>query len=423
MRLVRAVLADERRAAVYAALEEREFDYVVTAGAGRFEGESVVEVPVSDEAVGDVTDALSEAGVDVERFLVVEELYSAATPNADTVRARYADVYDRPSAEELRSLVDELNWDVHSFLALMAMSAAIAAVGLLLDSPVVVVGSGVIAPLVNPTLVTGIGVVLGERRMVRDSLRLQALGLVVAVASAFAVGLAASTLSLAPATLDLPALESVSVRFAPSGLAVLIGVVAGVAATVSLTAESSLINIVGVMVAAALIPAAGATGVALATGYPLVALGSALLVVTTVVAIDLAVLATLTLVGYRPSRDLLAVPSRRTALRVAAVALALVAVVAGTGAATAGQVAFERDANDAVDAVAADEAGLSTVAVRSEYADYSPFTGPETVHVEVHRTDGEAYPDLADRLAARIGEATGRSVSVQVEFVDRQTSG
>lgn len=41
--------------------------------------------------------------------------------------------------------------------------------------------------------------------------------------------------------------------------------------------------------------------------------------------------------------------------------------------------------DDAVDAVFAEEAGLSTVAVRSEYADYSPFTGPETVHVEVRR--------------------------------------
>ena len=424
MQLVRVLVPDERRSDVAATLDERGFDHVVTAGGGRFEGESVVEVPVSDEAVENVTDALAEAGVDLDRYLVVEDLRRATTPRAESVREGYAGRYDPPSRDELRSLVDSLNWDTYSFAALLSLSAVIAAIGMVLDSPVVVVGSAVIAPIINPILITGLGTVLGERWMVRKSLRLQALGLVVAAGSAFAVGASVEALGLVPATLDLPTIDLVKTRLAPSALAVLVGAVSGAAAAVSLTAEASLINIVGVMIAAALIPVAAATGIALAWGYPLIALGSALLVVTTVVAVDLAILATFSLLGYRPPAELFSVPSRGAAARLAAAALVLGTVLVGTWVATAGQVAFERDANAAIDEVVSDPEyeGVTTVAVRSEYADYSPFTGPETVIVELSRIDGESHPELADRIADRIADETGREVDVQVEFADRQES-
>ena len=424
MRLVRVLVPDDRRADACAVLDDADFDYFVTPGADEFADESIVEVPVSDEGVGDVIDALSGVGVDLDRYSVVEEAEWVATPNAEPIRERYAETYDRPTSEELRSLVDKLNWDVRSFLMMLSLSAFVSAVGLVLDSPVMVVGSAVLAPLVNPMLVAGTGTILGERQMVADGLRLQALGLVVGVASAFAVGLAVEGLALAPSTLDLSVVDAVATRFAPSGLVVLVGVAAGGAAVVSLTAESSLINIVGVMVAAALVPAAAATGLALAWGYPSVALGSGLLVVATVVAIDLAIVATFRLLGYRPSGELLTARSRSGAWRMAGVALVLGVIVVGTGAATAGQVAFERDVNAALDDVLTDPEyeGVSTVAVRTEYADYSPFTGPETVLVEVSRPDGEAYPDLPDRLADRIAEATGRAVDVRVEYVDRGES-
>lgn len=424
MRLVRVLVRNERRDAVYAALDERAFDYVVVPGTDRFEDESLVEIPVSDEGVGDVTDTLSEAGVDLDRYTVVEELQWTATPNAEPIRSRYAEVYDRPSRQELRSLVDKLNWDLRSFLVMMGLSAVVSAVGLVLDSPIIVVGSAVLAPLVNPMLIAGMGSILGERRMIHDSLRLQSFGLAVAVMSAFALGTAVEGLALAPATLDLPTLDMVSARLAPSGLAVLVGVFAGGAAAVSLTAESSLINIVGLMVAAALVPAAAATGVALAWGYPVIALGSAMLVLATVAAINLAIFVTLLVVGYRPSSDLFDLPSRRARARVAATALLLGAVLVGTGAATAGQVAFERDVNRVVDDVVseAEYESVSTVAVRAEYVDYSPFTGPEAVVVEVGRTTDAAYPELPDRIADRITAETGRETEVQIEFQDRQES-
>lgn len=65
-------------------------------------------------------------------------------------------------------------------------------------------------------------------------------------------------------------------------------------------------------------------------------------------------------------------------------------VPVGTGFATAGQAAFERDVDGAIDDVRCEleHEGASTVAARSEYADYSPFTGPETGVVEASRSDG-----------------------------------
>lgn len=183
-----------------------------------------------------------------------------------------------------------------------------------------------------------------------------------AVASAFAVGLGADLLGLAPATLDLPALDMVKTRLAPSVLAVAVGFVAGGAAAVSLTAESGFINIVGVMIAAALIPAAAVAGLAFAWGYPVIGFGALLLILTTIVAIDLGMVVAFLLVGYRPTPDLFTAPARRDVWRVAAVVLVVGIVVVSAGVATAGQAEFERNANEAIDDVvfAPEYQGVST---------------------------------------------------------------
>lgn len=424
MQLVRVRVPNERRGDIYATLDEMGFDYFMTPGTDRFEETSIVEIPVSDEAVGDVTDALCGAGTDLDQYSVVHSLQWATTPNAGAIRKRYTDQYDRPSERELHSLVDELNWDRRSFLVLMALSGLIAAIGIVLDIPVIVIGSAVIAPFVNPMVITGIGAILGQRWMIQNSLRLQALGLVVATGSAFAVGVGTKTLALAPATLNPLTLGLFQTLLAPSPLIVLVGVAAGVAAVVSLTAESSLVNIVGVMIAAALMPAIAVTGVALAWGEHQIALGAALLLMATVIVVNLAILATFVLLGYRPSNELFAVPSRWAAVRVAAFVLVLGLVLVGTGAAFADQIAFERNANEALDEVMSDSEyeDLSTVGVRSAYAENSLFTGPTTIIVEVSRPDGNTYPELSDRIAAQVAAETGHVITVRVEFVDRQES-
>jgi uncharacterized membrane protein len=153
----------------------------------------------------------------------------------------------------------------------------------------------------------------------------------------------------------------------------------------------------------------------------LIAVGTFLLLVVTLIAINLAGAATLFALGYRPDRSLLE-GSWRSASTVLAVVL-LVSVVALTGVATASQLDHERTVNQAVHAELGEHEELTAIGVRSEYGDLSPFTGPETVTVVVN-DEGEGDPpeDLAASIEERLGERTDREVDVRVQFQEYQTA-
>jgi adenosyl cobinamide kinase/adenosyl cobinamide phosphate guanylyltransferase len=110
------------------------------------------------------------------------------------------------------------------------------------------------------------------------------------------------------------------------------------------------------------------------------------------------------------------VPLRRY-VRVAAVAVLLVAILSGTLAMATDQMTHERDANRAVTDVLADDEyeSLTLVSVR---ATVPVVNGEYGVTVVLERPADRPYPELADRLYDEIAERTGRDVPVTVEFVD-----
>lgn len=424
MRLIRILVEEEDRDAVTATLDERDIDYVF-AGQGTGEGTVLLECPVPTDAVGEVLSALEEAGHDPESYTVIGSVESASTPNMDLLMDRYAEDFDPLSQRELRSKARDMSNDPTSFYAMMLLSAIIATAGLLTDSPAVVVGSMVIAPIVGPALTASVGVVAGDRRMIFDSVRLQALGLAAAIAGATAFALFVRFAGFAAPAIDITSIELISVRLAPTFLALVVGVAAGAAAAFGLVTKGPT-SLIGVMIAAALVPAAAASGIAVAWNEPRVAVGTAALLVVTIIAINLAALAVLGLVGYRPPDRgwLWEFPSRRAAAIALVAALLLSGVVLAASAATAQQVTYERSVNVAVDDALDDPEyeALDPVATRNEYGDLSPFTYPPTVTVVISKVDEESYPDLAATLEERIAEETGRDVTVRVRFLDYKTA-
>lgn len=414
MRLVRILVDSADRDTVTSVLERKGVDYVI--GGESADGDGVlIEFPLPTDAVGDVLESLDEAGYE-ETYTVIAGIESAHTPNAETLMDRYADDFDPLTPRELRSKARDLSRDPRSFLAMMLLSAFIATAGLLAGSPAVVVGSMVIAPIVGPALTTGVGAVTADREMLADSIRLQAVGLAVAIVGATGLALVIRGVFAQP-DLNLTALELVGVRMAPTALSLVIGAAAGAAAAFGLTTKGPT-SLIGVMIAAALVPTAAATGIAIAWRDPLVALGTVLLLAVTIIVINLAATAVLFGLGYRPEGRLLgSTPSVRTVLAVAA----LVALVVVTGAATAQQVAYDRAVNGAVHAELDDHDTVEAITVRSEYSDLSPVTDPETVTV-VASADGQPPDDLAEGIETRIEERTDRSVTVRVRFQQYRTA-
>ena len=136
------------------------------------------------------------------------------------------------------------------FLVLVALSTVVAAIGLHSNSVAAVIGAMVIAPLLGPILGFSLGAALGDRQLLFGSSKTLLVGVVVALICAIAISFIIDV--------DLTSRELISraeVRL--DGIA--LAIAAGSAAALSMARGQGSV-LVGVMVAAALLPPIAAVG-------------------------------------------------------------------------------------------------------------------------------------------------------------------
>ena len=164
------------------------------------------------------------------------------------------------------------------FMALISLSTAIAALGLLQNSGAVVIGAMLVAPLMTPILGAGLALVQGNALLLRNAARSIFLGYLMALL----IGLVAGWSFPAPAlTAELLA------RGGPTLLDLGVALLSGLAAAYCLGRPGLVAALPGVAIAAALVPPIATTGISLALGAHANAAGSALLFFTNVIAIIL----------------------------------------------------------------------------------------------------------------------------------------
>ncbi|WP_135533807.1 DUF389 domain-containing protein [Halostella pelagica] len=424
MRLIQILVSDEKRDAVTAALESENVDYVISRNESDAGG-WIVEFPLPTDAVGTIRDTLEQAGFPEDGYTVLGNAETATTPHSEELQDRFASDFDPLTRPELKSKAQDMSRDPTSFVAMIFFSAIIATAGLLVGSPAVVVGSMVIAPIVGPVLTTGVGGVTGDEKMFRESIWLQGLGVVVAVGGAFLFAWLLRAGGFVPAELDIASIQPIALRISPSVFSVVVGLASGAAAAFGLTTKGPT-SLIGVMIAAALIPTAATTGIALVWEYNVIAFGTLFLLVATLIAINVAVFVTLWALGYQRVqwRAFLSGDTRRKTVALGLTAVLLIAVIGVTAVGTGQQITFQRSVNqaahDVVDSDQYDRASIVSVGV--EYIGVKPFSAPENVTVSISHPQGTEYPELANDLKAAIAEETGENVTVHVQFQTYQTS-
>ncbi|PSG96463.1 TIGR00341 family protein [Thermoplasmatales archaeon SW_10_69_26] len=425
MRLLQFPAPDDQRDDLLGVLDDEDLAYTLSQGADEQAGTTLVTTAMPADAVEDVLDDLTEAGLDPDAFTASVDAEFVHFDQADEVQNRWSTTPNRIAPRTLRSKAKDLRLNSRSYVRMMVLSAIVATAGLLLRSPAVVVGSMVIAPIVSPMLTASVGAVRNDRDMLVHSLHLQALGLGLAIATAASTAWLVRTGDVVAGGLAVETMGLISLRISPSMLAVVVGLCAGAAGAFGLATKGQ-VTIVGVMIAAALIPTAAAAGIGLAWADPVVALGATLLLVLSLVTVNVGATAMLVYLDYRPDEvddPILSFETAGQALTVTAtLGLTLLAVVA-VGVLFVQQSGFERDVNRAVGDVLAEEAydGLGVEALTVEYR--TPLSAdPPTVTVEIARGQGPDHPALAERLSEAIAERTGHDVRVQVTFVDYQRS-
>ncbi|MFB6168193.1 MAG: TIGR00341 family protein [Haloferacaceae archaeon] len=433
MRLVEVLVPTGKREAVRAVLDDEGIDYAFTDETSGREYEALATFPLPAGAVEPVLESLRDAGLGRDAFTVVVEAETVVSERFEALSERYETEErdgDRIAREELAARARDLAPDFTRFVGLTVLSAVVATAGLLLDSPAVVVGSMVIAPLVGPAMTTGVGTVVDDDDLFRRGVALQAAGGTLAVASATVFAAAVNLSGVVPMdAASVLAVPEIAERLAPDVLSLAVALAAGAAGAISLSAGVST-ALVGVMIAAALVPPTAVVGIGIAWGRPEAVFGSAVLVLVNFLSVNLAVLAVLRLSGYGPRGWFREAVTARTVRRRGAVllvgVLVLSAVLVGITSAGVRTAAFEQQSNEAARTVLADvpDARLLDVSVRYQ-SGLGPgrpsdlfVRRPSLVTVTVGHPPGVDPPPLAERLASRVGRAAQQTLGVAPPVVE-----
>lgn len=305
LRLVQIVLPVSKRADLTDALHEIPHDRWWTAELR--ENFQVTYVLTRADQCEPLIDALTERFSGAERFRVTlmpaEATYpKLPEPKEPAKESRELEPDNAPS-KKIKPLIgrvsrDELEEDlVHGgmvnrlFITMTALSTVVACIGLMKDSPAIIIGAMVIAPLLGPNMALALGSTLGDVKLIKRALTANAVGVGAALLMSAVVGVIATINAENP---ELAARARVDYFDIP--LAVASGAAGALAATTGAGA-----TLVGVMVAVALLPPTAACGMLLGAGELPSAGKAMLMVLINVVGINLAATGVFLLQGVRPN--------------------------------------------------------------------------------------------------------------------------
>ncbi|WP_312908029.1 TIGR00341 family protein [Natronosalvus caseinilyticus] len=406
MRLVELLIPKQKREAVEETLKDEDIAFTLVEEGSRDEPSVVITFPLPAPAVESVLDELRDVGIDEDSYTVILEAETVVSEKYDALEERYAQNTARISREELQAQAKDLTPRFSTYLVMTVMSVVVATAGLLLDSPAVVVGSMVIAPLIGPALGASVGTVINDRALFRRGIKLQAIGLGIGVVTAAAFAFVARTTGLVSPMIEIFEISEIQGRLSPDILSLVIAVGAGVAGAWTLTAGTSA-ALVGVMIAAALVPPLGVVGIGIAWGLPNVALAAGVLVLVNILVINITSLAVLWYKGYRPEnwfqQDEARVSTKKRAVVLVVTIVALSVILGGVTYDTYRTGMYEEDVTSDVAAVldSPEYADLTLIDVTIEYTDPVPPRQPERVVVTVGYPVGTDPPQVAEALQSR----------------------
>lgn len=177
------------------------------------------------------------------------------------------------------------------FWVMIALASALAGLGLLLNSPAVIIGAMLVAPFMNAILGIGLSIIMGDVRLLLRAFTTSLRGALLAVFMGFLVTW------LVPGA--QPTAE-ILVRTHPTLLDLVVALVAGAAAAYATCRPEVSAALAGVAIAAALAPPLTTAGIGLAMREWRIAWGAALLFTTNFIAISAAGALIFLWLGFQP---------------------------------------------------------------------------------------------------------------------------
>jgi uncharacterized hydrophobic protein (TIGR00271 family) len=239
---------------------------IVLEGAAQRPDGDAVFLDVDHGSANPVFRALRGLDLDRDGLIAVEQVDASLTPAARPVArigspaSEIAPVWEMVEAAIRGGAVYS-----PSFFMLLAIAGLIAAVGILTNSQILIVGAMVVGPEYNAIIAAALGISKHERGPVRDGLLALVSGFSAAIVATFVFGVAIRAAGEAPEAF-LHGVRPVSNLInTPNVFSVVVAILAGIVGVVSLT-EARAGALIGVFISVTTIPAAADIGVSLAFG-------------------------------------------------------------------------------------------------------------------------------------------------------------
>lgn len=253
----------------------------------------LVEADVAREAVDGLLGRLGDLGLRESGALVLEAVDTALGRGIETAER------DAPGAGTDAVVWDQLEAAANggtssstAFYAFLVLATLIAAVGLLTDSQVLIVGAMVLGPEFAPLAALAIALVRRRPGATRAPLRALGLGFPLAMAVTAAAVAALGAVGLVPSEFLEGRRPLTSFVASPDAFSVIVALLAGVAGTLSMTSAQAG-PLVGVFISVTTVPAAADFAAGIVTGQPGTAVGALVQLVVNLVCIVIAAVLTL----------------------------------------------------------------------------------------------------------------------------------
>jgi uncharacterized hydrophobic protein (TIGR00271 family) len=224
----------------------------------------VILADVAREDASVIIGDLKELDLDHRGTIAMEEVDSAISDAAvEAEKAAHGSPSDAVVWEQVEARTSEETELSFSFLAFMVIAMLIAAVGVVTDSPILIIGAMVVGPEFGPLAAFCVALVQKRPDLAHRSILALAIGFPVGIAITYVAALIWRAAGVGPDNLADASQPLTNFISHPDAFSVIVATLAGTAGMLSLTSAKSG-ALVGVLISVTTIPAAANIGVAAA---------------------------------------------------------------------------------------------------------------------------------------------------------------
>ncbi len=216
------------------------------------------------DAVNDIVRSLTELGIPHEGCILIQDPGTWVSARALEVERKSPDA-DNVVWPEVVEQAYEQSRITGMFLAFMIMATLLAAVAVITNSPILVIGAMVLGPEFMAVIALGLALVRRQPTLLRQAIRTLIVGFAVSIVATMAFVAVARWVGLVSHDDFYSPRPNVAFIYSPNWWSLLVAVIAAAAGVLAITSSRST-GIIGVFISVTTIPASGNVAVAAVFG-------------------------------------------------------------------------------------------------------------------------------------------------------------